>query len=191
MEIKNKNIFLNLIEGEEIVYVAEKNKGEFYYFALIHFLGTLFCSFFLIVSFFTTLGSAWLIYVLFLMLIFFLYLYIRDYFFTETILTNQRLIISRFNKLTLTNFKQIKNIWSLHITANAPTATSISVQPKTRYRIYFINEQKLRDKLKELYPEYNYKGITVTWKAPWWQWVLCIAFLLSMFFMVIYFHKYR
>lgn len=189
MEIKNKNIFLNLNEGEEIVYVADKNKGEFYCFALIHFFGALFFFFFLIASFFTTLESAWLIYVLFFILIFFLYLYIRDYFFTETILTNQRLIISRFNKLTLTNFKQIKNIWSLPITANAPTATNISMQPKTRYRIYFINEQKLRNQLKELYPEYNYTGITVTWKAPWWQWVLCIAFLIGIFFMVIHFHQ--
>lgn len=188
LEIKNKNIFLNLSDGEEIVYVAEKNKGEFYSFALMHFLAVLFFSFFILISFFITMKSLWLLYTVWVISISFFYLYIRDYFFTEVILTNNRLILSRFNKLTFIDFKQIKNIWTLPIATNVPIATNISIQPKKRYRIYFISEQNLRNNLKNVFPENSFTGITFTWKAPWWQWALSIIFIMCMIFIAIHFH---
>lgn len=187
MEIKNRNIFLNLNDGEEIVYVADKNKAEFYCFALIHFLCVLLFSFLFIVSFFIILKSSWLIYTLLIVSVSFFYLYIRDYFCTEIMLTNNRLILSRFNKLTFIDFSQIKNIWTFPIAANVPIATNITVQPKKNYRIYFINEQNLRNKLSEVCPEHNFKGLTITPKAPWWQWVLCVIFLIFMIFICIHF----
>lgn len=185
MEIKSKNILLNLNKNEEIVYVEEKNKTEFYCFApIVVCLGAPFLSFFLIASFFTPLKHSWIIFPLWIFIIYLSYAYIRDYFFTEIVLTNQRLIISRFNKPIFVDYNQIKSIWGFSL-VNAPSVTTIKVNPKKFYRIHFINELKLRNKIKEIYPEHNINELIVG-KSPWWSWTIAIIFVLGLIFTAVY-----
>jgi hypothetical protein len=156
MDIKNKNIFLNLNDGEEIIYVAEKNKGEFIYLTLLSILPIILlfiCVILFIIakyySFYSLFGT-----LIFVFMLYSTYTNIRDYFFTEIILTNQRLIISKFNRLTFIDYSEIDSIISLMNRARVYPML-LRLKSKKKYVIFFVNIQKLKDKLVGIYPSYD------------------------------------
>jgi len=159
MEIKNKNIFLNLNGDEEVLYVAEQNKWEFYLWGLPLFIIVLpLLSFFVIMSVisgFQLVSIWWEIFGTFLLLfiLYTAYTNIRDCFFTDIILTNQRLLIIRFNKLISIDYSQIKYISGNSL--RGPSITRISLQSKKFYLISFVDPYKFKKKLKEIYSGYN------------------------------------
>jgi len=154
-EISNKNIFLNLNEGEEIVYVAEKSKFEFYCFVpFIVFVVIPLSSFFVFMSIAIPLKGSCLILLLWITLFYMSYIFIRDYFFSNLILTNQRLILYRFNNPIFIDNRIIKNI-SRSISVNGPIPTIISLKSNKTYRIYFVDDSKLKAKFEEICSNYN------------------------------------
>lgn len=162
MEIKNKNIFLNLNEGEEIFYIAEKaGKFEFYFFTLpsIFFIIFLFAfiSLFIFLTLYKPYNENYFCILFFtVLLIFFIltsYKETVDYFFTDVILTNQRLLILKQGKVTPIEHNQIKYIHSG--SGRGPSSTIINLRSKKFHLIYFLKCFKLRDKLKEIYSEYD------------------------------------
>lgn len=157
MEIKNKNIFLNLNDGEEILYIAEKEKFAFYFYDLPIIFGLLpIFSFFLFITVsnnapFTLIGCILLILLFF---IYFTYLDIRDLFYSDLVLTNKRILLSRFNKLISIDYSQIKYISGSSY--RGKSGTTISLKSKSRfYLISFINPYKFKEKFKEIYIDYN------------------------------------
>lgn len=156
MKIKNKNLFLNLNENEEILYIAERNKGEFIYLTLLSIL-PIFLLFICVIifiiakvySFYSLFGT-----LLFMFMIYTTFTQIRDYFFTEIILTNKRLIISQFNKLSFVDYNEIDSIISLMNRARIYPML-LRLKSKKKYVIFFVNIQKLKDKLIEICPSYD------------------------------------
>jgi len=162
-EIKNRNILLNLNEGEEIVYVAEKaSKFEFYFFTIPAILVTIFLFAFLSLFLLLTLYKPYnenYFYILFLavLLVFvvlMLYKGIVDYCFTDIVLTSKRLIILRLNKVLPIQYSQIKYIQNFG-TGRGPSATKINLLNKKFRVFYFLNPFTLRNKLKDVYPDYD------------------------------------
>lgn len=161
-EIKNENIFLNLNEGEEIVYVAEKDKPNFWWnFIFLMFIGLplIGLSTFLLITDNIDGIPSW--YKPFMALIFFsglfvIYKIIIDYFYTELILTNQRFIISKFNKIKFINYEQVKRIIGYYgYRGSGPISTTIKLTNKKNYMLFCIDKNIVRNKLKEIYPEYD------------------------------------
>lgn len=157
MKIKNKNIFLNLNEGEEIVYVAEKiSKSLFSFCTTLPNLSVIFLYIFLTALFLmgfhkesiTNLISFCFLLLIAITMFFIIKKQIIDYFYTDIILTNQRVIISKFNQLTSIKNSQIKRIYEYN------TITRIFLNSKKFYMFYFF-ENSLRDKFKEIYPDYD------------------------------------
>lgn len=184
MEIKNKNIFLNLNEGEEIVYVAEKiSKPLFAYCTLLPYLAVIFLFFFLIVLFFLGFykeSTINLIDFCFLFLVEIIMFFIAkkqivDYFYTDIILTNQRILISKLNHLTSIENSQVKRIYGQN------TIIRISLKSKKFFMFYFFN-YSLRDKFKEAYPNYD-DSIAVVKDKKQATIILFILLLLLPFFM--------
>lgn len=162
MEIKNKNIFLNLNEGEEIVYVAQKDKANFWWnFIFLTFIGIPLISFstFLIITNNIDGIPSWykpfMVLILF-SLFFVIYKIIVDYFYTELIFTNKRFIISKFNKIRFINYELVKRITGSYGYRNSgPIATTIKLTTNKSYRLFCIDRNIVRNKLKELYPDYD------------------------------------
>ena len=165
MEIKNKNIFLNLNEGEEIVYVAEKNKFNFYWnFITLVIVGLPLISFFTVLIIFEMLVgsintqmilSAIFMFLIFILFWFMAYKIVSDYFFTELLLTNQRFIISRFNKIKFINYEQVKRITGTYGYRGGPIQLTIRLKNKKFYSFFFIDRNVIRNKFKEICPEYD------------------------------------
>lgn len=165
IEIKNRNIFLNLNEGEEIVYVAEKIKSNFYwnFFTSVIIGIPLFGAFAGFGIFALTLGDAnmkFILSVLFILLMFIMFCFISykvivDYFYTELILTNQRFIVSKFHKISFINFEQIKRITGTYGVRGGPIQLTIKFKNKKLCSFYFIDKNIIRAKFKEVYPNYD------------------------------------
>lgn len=190
IEIKNKNIFLNLNEDEEIVYVAEKaSKFEFYFFSIpsilvIAFLLT-FLSLFVILTLYKAYNQNYF-YILFLVIlllfmVLMLYKEIVDYCFTDIVLTNQRLIISKLNKILSIPHNQIKYIQNAG-TGRGPSATRINLINKKFHIFYFLNHLPLRNKFKEVCPDYDDSQV-VEKERKQGTIILAILLLLLPFFM--------
>lgn len=165
MEIKNKNIFLNLNEGEEIVYVAEKDKYNFYwnliFCVIIGFPLISFFTFLAILEYVSSINAGKLFSPsLFMFLIFPLYCFITykiisDYFCTELILTNQRFIISKFNKIKFINYEQVKCVTGTYGVRGGPIQAIIRLKNKKFCNFFFIDRNIIRNKFKEVYPSYD------------------------------------
>lgn len=188
MEIKNKNIFLNLNEGEEIVYVAEKDKVNFYWnFILITFVALPVMTFFDLISIFdfNLFGSIWMQVFMLIILPFCYYAtykIISDYFFTEVILTNQRFIISRYNKIRSVSNEQVNRIIGSYGYRGAPISTTIKLKDKKSYRFLFIDKNIIRNKFKEIAPNYDDSKAVEKDKKQGYI-ILAILLLLLPFFM--------
>lgn len=184
MEIKNKNIFLNLNEGEEIVYVAEKiGKPLFIFCNLLPYLAVIFLFLFLILLFFSgiykenvkSLIDFCFLFLVEIIMFFIVKKQLIDYFYTDMILTNQRILISKFNQLISIKNSQVKRIYGYR------SAISIFLISKKSYRFYFF-EDSLKDKFKEVYPDYDdSKAVEKERKQGYI--ILAILLLLLPFFM--------
>lgn len=187
METKNKNILLNLNDGEEIVYIAEQRREDLIFVILFIIFAIPLSIFFMLLFFLAIKKGPWvapIIAIVSLYWIYFSYIYIRDYFFSELILTNQRLVISRFGKLIFIDNSKIKliNEWKYGI-----PRTHIFTEPKKMYLVTNIHGTKLEHKFKEVYPNSNIKTFKVTAGSKT-DWVLCLLFIIAMFYVVIHFH---
>ncbi|MDR1167749.1 MAG: TonB C-terminal domain-containing protein [Heliobacteriaceae bacterium] len=192
MEIKNQNIYLN--ENEEVYYIAQKDKLNFWCSFVVLTVGLLICGSFTIfltivsvfysnivsVKFPLTEGMAILaVCVMFCCL---LYKEIADYFFTELILTNQRLIISRFNKIRFIDNNRIKCIkgMSLHYPL-APMILDIRLKNKKRLQLYFIELSIIKTKFQEVCPDYDDSRETEK-ERKWGTALIIILIITSPFF---------
>jgi len=167
MEIKNKNILLNLHEGEEIVYVAKKDVAVFYiFFTIIIFI----CGYltFLLTWFFPMISNYHEIkfIILGIILVIFLfgciiYKYVLDYFFTDVVLTNQRLILL-INKRTISiKYEDINHISNclfrgpegIRIVSEIKLTSFLNPlfnNSNKHYTVHFINYESIKNKLDEI-----------------------------------------
>jgi len=211
MKIKNENIFLNLNEGEEIVYVADKNISYFYFFVLIPILliGSLI---FLLTKLFLTQNIPMLVsnysemrfLILGIILAVFLfgciiYKYVLDCFFTDIILTNQRFLISVANKITSLNYKDIKGVSNSYTTNyNRISTSGIRIDSNVsltrgfnplfntsnkNYTIFFVNWEILKTKILEIYPNIINPERETSSKGNWTTLLFLILFLLIKIFL--------
>lgn len=165
MEIKNRNIFLNLNEGEEIVYAAEKDKSNFWWnFIFLVIISLPIISFFTLLAIFELVSSindgkifspALFMFLIFPLFCFVSYKIVSDYFYTELILTNQRFIVSKFNKIWFINFVQIKRITGTYGAKGGPIQLTIRFKNKKFCNFFFIDKNVIRTKFKEVYPDYD------------------------------------
>lgn len=187
IEIKNKNIFLNLNDDEEIVYIPEQRREDLFFVILFIIFAVPLFLWFILMFFVAMEKGSWVAPIMAIVALYFpyfSYIYIRDYFFSELVLTNQRLIISRFGKLIFINNNQIKliNEWS-----NGIARTYIKTDTKKIYLVTNIRGTKLEHKFKEIYPNSNIKTLKFTAGSKR-DWALCIMFLVAMFYIIIRFH---
>lgn len=93
----------------------------------------------------------------FSILLFNFYIIAKDYFFTDIILTNKRIIIVRFNRPTSIDFSNIKSIFGVSrgsfFYRNLSYLT-LRLKKIRFYNICFINCNEFKNKFKEVYPTY-------------------------------------
>ncbi|EKE04469.1 MAG: hypothetical protein ACD_20C00066G0004 [uncultured bacterium] len=157
MNIKNKNICLYLNPNEKILYIAEKSKGEYLYWMSLGVLPLVLLSlgFIMYVNRPYSVEFIAVATILSVMLSM-LYMNIRDYYFTDIILTSEKIIISRFNNLMPIEYGQIEYINSI-VTGRAAAIkpTLIRLKSKKSYKILFIEKEKLKSKIREIYSNYD------------------------------------
>ncbi len=161
-EIKNKDIYANLNEGEEIVYIAQKDKNNFFLSLLSNtiYLVLALCALAVLIIFFSDkMGAAVISLIIgfiliFLMFCFVVYMRISDYFRTEVVFTNQRLIISRLDKLEFINNDEIESMY-WYWCRGIDLTLKITIKEKNPYLLSFIKKPDLRNKFKEMYPGYD------------------------------------
>lgn len=202
MEVKNKNIFLNLNESEDILYVGQKDMASFYIsFAVIIMIciGLIF----LLAKLFLTQNVSILIlnypifkFIILGMLLFIflldciLYKYFLDYFFTDVVLTNQRLLLSKNNNIISVKYENINRIsnclWKgpQGILINSNVGLTSFFNPlfttsNKQHIVYFINYEAISNKINEISP--NKADIV---RKMTLQDVLIIVLVLILFFVV-------
>lgn len=157
--MKNINVLSNLIENEEILYVAEKDKVGFYGYSIILIavllLTLVFIFKFLIplldltlVIIFATINIA---YIVVLCVLFF------NYFSYELFITNKKLILKKMNTLEFIEYDKIisisNSVYGIRSTSKIRTDFNL-------YRIMFIKHDNLMSNLIKIYPSSQY------WKEP-------------------------
>lgn len=188
MEIKNKNIFLNLNADEKIVYVVEKTKFNFWWnFVLITFFGLPIFTFFSIISilhpeFFGTTWESFIFPVLLPVFYYGAYKIVIDYFFTEIILTNQRFIISRLSKIYSIYYDKVDRFIDGYGGSRGSISTTIKLKDNKNHRFLFVDKETIRGKFKEIYPSYDDSEIVAKEKKRG-KIILAILLLLLPFFM--------
>lgn len=161
MEIKNRNVFLNLNSDEKIICIPQKDKSNFYWnFILIIIFGLPVFTLLSIISLLKPdiFGATWEHFIFPVLLPVFYYgtyKIIVDYFFTDVILTNQRFIISRFNKIRSIYNGQIERITGRYGNNGGAISTTIKLTNKKSYRLLFIDKNTIRNKFKEIRPDYD------------------------------------
>lgn len=174
MEKKIKDSIIHLNEYEEILYTAEKNKIEFYFFIIVSCI--VFVCFILYIlnnnlSFLfpllfknnSTLLFFWgilFIIILILISIFYVgYLYIIDFLFTNVFLTNKRVIIIKLNEILYIDFNQIKNVYGSYGSTDSQGNSYIMIELKSgkSYKINFVNPHNFARKFNEICSNYGYK----------------------------------
>lgn len=161
MKFKNKNIEINLLDNEEVLYIPNKNKIE----CLICPIWALFCFCFLLFCFSAIIlifEPKSILYALFLMFFVILsrnelYQYIRDSIFTKIVLTNNRIIIFRFNNIISINYSEIKKI-SYHYGTREASYVKLLLNSNKMHKVNFIPEEQFKAKIEEIYPDLKYKN---------------------------------
>jgi len=157
MEIKNKNIYQYLDQDEEILYVSEKQRWRFYFNIPVFILLSISAMSVFIYMCNIPNNRNMLFMLIFVLLLFslcFTYKLISDYYFAEIIITNKKMILSKFNKFTPIEFKQIRYI---NASSRGFSGTFLSIVLNSR-KFYFINFVKFSNlllKLKQAYPDYG------------------------------------
>ena len=155
MELKNKNIVLNLNQGEEIVYFYNKTKLDCFFHIILYCMMSI--PTFLLCFIVSWLYGAFVLWIVTFMILYFMYRQIRDYFFVDLILTNQRILIIKFNKLISIEFSQIKYIFNAGIWGPlwGPPSVDIRLKNYKGYMVSFVDSKELSRQLRLLYPEYG------------------------------------
>lgn len=154
MKLKNKETALELNQGEEVIYFNEKTKLDYYKNIVLFTIAAVFVCFLLLllITFYNITfdpRGLWIYLVVYAGL-FSVYKRIRDYFFVDFILTNQRIIIIEYNKLTSIDFAQIENAHGIHHIFRPDTA-KIKLKNHKRYSIDFVNGKELNNQLKTVF----------------------------------------
>jgi hypothetical protein len=192
MEIKNKNICLNLNEGEEIVYIAEKSTSSFYFFILFPiFLASYFIYLpikYVFVKFnlmlilqnphvtWSLLGCCLII----LFSAYIIYSYIEDYFFTDIIITTQRFIILTFNKPTFIDYEDINYISNSGY--KGPAGVFIKTLKKN-FTVYFVDWKIIKSKVQKIDSSKDFNEPKMTKKDVFIVLVIVILFISAKIFL--------
>lgn len=166
MEYEHKKYSVNLINGEEVLYVPNKTKIEFF----ICFPFAIFaCCFLSWCVYILGLKINSIQYSLFLMciLVFYiksLYQYIQDFFFTNTILTNKRILLVRFNKIIDISYDEIEKISYYYgsISYLRPSNFTVLLNSNTVYKVNFIPKELFKEKLEGINQDIIYKNNSIT-----------------------------
>lgn len=156
MELKNKKTKLELNQGEEVIYSAVKTKFNYYIHIILFTVAAVFVCFLLLqlVAFYNItldMRSLWIYLVVYAGL-FSVYKRMRDYFFVDFILTNQRILIIEYGKLTSIEFPQVEYALAIHHIFR-PDMVKIKLKNQKIYQIDFVNEKELNNQLKTVLPE--------------------------------------
>lgn len=194
IEINNKDIFLNLYESEEILYTAKKDVISFYIISVViificGYLIFLLTKFFPMVSNYPEMKfiiSGMFLFIFLLGCI--LYKYVLDYFFTDVILTNQRLLLSRNNNTISIKYENINRISNclckgpqgIIINSNIKLTkyfNPLFITSNMQFLVYFINYEDISNRLNEISPNIADAAYKMTLKD-----VLIIVLILILFF---------
>lgn len=153
-----KNISLNLNNGEEILYVGQKDKYDFGW-CIFYCISAIVAAPILIYLGRNEIYNYVLLFLAVLMFLggfYFLYIYIRDYFTCSVFLTNQRMLMLFQNKLTSIEYADI-----YYITPGAngngliPSFFFIKLKSKKIYSIKFIKSVEFIENFKKIYSDYD------------------------------------
>lgn len=191
MKVESKNIVINLSDGEEIIYIAEKNKPYFYFFILfplllvfmfiyypykyvfLNFNLSLFLQNFQIIL--PLLGCAAIVsycgYII--------YEYIIDFFFTTITLTSQKIILLIKNNPIFIDYEDIKFVSDLG--PGGPSGIFIKTLKKT-YSVYFVDCEIIKSKIKEVNNNKDFDELKLTKKELFWVIIAIILFIIAKIF---------
>lgn len=208
VEIKNKNIFLNLSEGEEILYMGKKDTATFYISVTVVIFICVGMIFLLAKLFFTQNMSILLSnypefkFIIIGMLLFIvafaciLYKYISDYFFTDVVLTNQRILFSIKNNTLSVKYEDVNRVsncvWKgpqgIIINSNIRLTkyfNPLFITSNKQFLIYFINYAEISNKLNEISPNIADIPIKMTLKDA----IVIVLVLILMFASKVFSHR--
>lgn len=167
INIRNKNILSNLIEGEEVVHVGKKSFFEFIVFFILLTAGTCYIAYvpiklllphidYLVMYPNISILSALLFWYIFVgFLVFHSYKYVEDYFFTDIVLTNKRFIVGRFKDILSYDYYDILYIERLTGAGRGPSGMFLVTRDK-EFIISFMNAVLIKEKIEEIYPDKHY-----------------------------------
>ena len=165
MECMNNRYSLNLTDSEQVLYIPNKNNVEFFVSFPLAVFG--FCFFSWIIGV-LTLKNVFILSELFIIALDVLcarqlYEYFRDYFFSKIFLTNEKIIIFRFNKIISVNYNQIEKIYYQE-GRKSPSYFAILLNSQKIYKISFIPIKQFKQKIEEINQEIQYKN-SVFWSS--------------------------
>lgn len=164
---KNSKIKLILNNNEEILCTGEKNQKEFYVFTFYYSFVLFVCVILLIhglleinnKSNLTPPNDLFSITVVFVFILYNLYLFIKGYY-TNIILTNERLIIEKFNKTTVYQLNEIETLTShpeKYNTNITPTGLLIKLKTSKKIIIPFVKNEIINIFLKNKTVNYEHQ----------------------------------
>lgn len=160
MDIKIQNLNLSLNDDEHIVCRPEKNKLDFYLSMLMIIVLT---GVILFLFFYSDFKELYFCGPIFFILMFILYTVLSNYFFTDVILTNQRIIIVRYCKPISIWFNQLKSISGQHSERYSRhyqfSYMLLELKKLRSYLILFIDGKEFEKKFKLVYPVYDMRKI--------------------------------
>lgn len=159
--------FIKLNEGEEIIHIGQKSFFEFITFFVLLLVATCYIAYVpiqLLRPHFEYLINnpdsgrlialfLWYLFVGFL--IFQCLKYVRDYFFTDIILTNKRFIIKKIKDTFSYDYCDIPYIERLTGAGKGPSGIFVVTNDR-EFIISFLNATLIKEKIEELYPNKQY-----------------------------------
>lgn len=208
LELKNKDILLDLTEGEEVLYIGNKDAAAFYISVAVVILICVGMIFLLSKLFFTQNMSILLSnypefkFIIIGMLLFIvafaciLYKYISDYFFTDVVLTNQKILFLIKNNTLSVKYEDVNNVsncvWKgpqgIIINSNIRLTkyfNPLFVTSNKQFLIYFINYAEISNKLNEISPNIADIPIKMTLKDA----IVIVLVLILMFASKVFLHR--
>lgn len=175
-----------LTENEEIIYKAPKQKSMLI-FGWFLIIATLPCFVLLPASLFTDMSIFNKIFCLLILPIIGMsnYWMIRDSISSKLYLTNKGLLLKRFSNTIFISYDEIKKIGD--ISYRYPLGLIIRLKSKKYYRVCFLDPNKIKEKIKEIHPEYTEPEISKRSKK---QTIIIVSVLFVVYVILTIFQGY-
>lgn len=162
MEYTNNKCSISLASDEQILYVPNKDKEEFWVnitWSTVLFLFFIWLGFqvpkYIIPS--AVISTELILLIISSAFLGEIYTYIRDYWFSQVILTSKRLIIMRFNKMISVDYNEIKKIYYRDFGYH-PTFFLIELISNRVYKVNFVPRFQFKEQFEEINFDIRYKN---------------------------------